>query len=422
VLSTCSAVAALHCWSHDQSGIRPFSTLVAIRQGLFVFLSFSWRKKILKKGLGTFTLAWLAAMLALVYTTAGALAAPPTSPYTDSASAALKWAGTQQSPDGSFAGFGAGSTVDAVLAIVAAGGHPDSFAHGYNALSFLESNAGAISKTAGGAGKLLIATSALGQNAKSFGGVDLVGAINAAYGISVTGQYGPDALGHAFAILGLHAAGEAIPAPAIAQIESLQSSDGGWAFSGDTTPGAADTNTTAVAVQALIAAGATGMSLDKAAAYLAAQQNTDGGWPYQKGGQFGSESDVNSTAYVVQAMLALNDSALAQAGLAYITSLQNPSGAFPYQKSQPDDNPGATYQAISALLGATLVTPKVAGVPQPTPAAAPTTVTATPQPPIVSPGMPVTGAGTGWLPAAAFLLLALSLTATGFGIRKSQAK
>ena len=104
------------------NGIRPFSTLVAIRQGLFVFTLFSWRDKVLKKRLGTITLAWLAAMLALVYSTGGAFAAPAASPYSDAAVKALTWIGTQQAADGSFAGFGAGSTVDAVLAIVAASG------------------------------------------------------------------------------------------------------------------------------------------------------------------------------------------------------------------------------------------------------------------------------------------------------------
>ena len=371
----------------------------------------------MKKRLGTFTLAWLASMLALLYIAGGAFAAPSASTYSDSAAKALKWIGTQQAADGSFAGFGAGSTVDAVLAVLAANGDPATYA---NAVTFLQSNAGAIAKTAGGAGKLLIAVSALGQNPKSFGGVDLVGAISATYGISATGQYGPDALGHAFAILGLHAAGEPVPAQAVIQLESLQAADEGWAFTGDTSPGAADTNTTAVAVQALIAVGATGSTLDKAAEYLAGQQNADGGWPYQKGGSFGSESDVNSTAYVVQAMLALKNTALAEAGQSYIVSLQNPSGAFPYQKSQPDDNPGATYQAIAALLGATMITPKVGSAPSPTSVPIATVVDApvsAPTPP--APGMPVTGAGADWLPIAALVLAAFALSATGLAIRKS---
>ncbi|MEP6775346.1 MAG: prenyltransferase/squalene oxidase repeat-containing protein [Chloroflexota bacterium] len=376
----------------------------------------------MKKRLSTLALAWLAAMLTLVYVAGGALAAPSASPYGDSASTALKWIATQQSPDGSFAGFGAGSTVDAVLSIVAAGGHADSFAHGYNAVTFLQDNAGAIAKTAGGAGKLLVAVSALGQSGKSFGGVDLVGAINATYGISATGRYGPDALGHAFAILGLHSAGEAVPADAVAQLESLQTSDGGWAFTGDTAPGAADTNTTAVAVQALIAAGATGSTLDKGTAYLASQQNDDGGWPYQKGGQFGSESDVNSTSYVVQAMLAVKNAALVEAGQSYIVSLQNPSGAFPYQKSQPDDNPGATYQAIAALLGATLVVPEATAEVALTATPLATVVSNPAAPTPVAPGMPVTGAGADWLSIAALVLAAFALSATGLAISKSTTK
>jgi hypothetical protein len=380
----------------------------------------------LKKRLGTFTLGWLAAMLTLLYIAGGAFAAPSASTYSDSAAKALTWIGTQQAADGSFAGFGAGSTVDAVLAVIAANRDPTTYANGgANAVTFLQSNAGAISKTAGGAGKLLVAVSALGQNGKSFGGVDLVGAISATYGISATGRYGPDALGHAFAILGLHSAGEPVPADAVTQLESLQASDGGWAFTGDTTPGAADTNTTAVAVQALIAAGATGSTLDKAAAYLAGQQNDDGGWPYQKGGSFGSESDVNSTAYVVQAMLALKNAALAEAGQSYMVSLQNPSGAFPYQKSQPDDNPGATYQAIAALLGATMITPKPAAVgsaPPPTSVPVATAVSNPAAPTPVGPGMPITGAGSDWLPIAALVLAAFALSATGLAISKSTTK
>jgi hypothetical protein len=362
-------------------------------------------------------------MLALVYATGGAFAAPAASSYSDAAGKALTWIGTQQAADGSFAGFGAGSTVDAVLAIVAANSDPTTNASGgSSALSFLEANAGTIAATAGGAGKLLTAVEALGQDGKAFGGVDLVGAINATYGISATGQYGPDALGHAFAILGLHAAGEAVPAEAVTQLESLQSSDGGWAFTGDTTPGSADTNTTAIAVQALLAAGASGAVLDKASAYLAGQQNDDGGWPYQKAGDFGSESDVNSTAYVVQAFLALKNTALAEAGQNFIAALQNASGAFPYQKSQPDDNAGATYQAITALLGATFLEPKVAAVvegPSPAPAA---TAVAVPTAVPLAPGMPVTGAGADWLPLGALVLLALTLTAAGFAMRKSPAR
>src|SRR5207244_5142869 len=108
--------------------------------------------------------------------------------------------------------------------------------------------------TPGGAGKLLVLVAAGGANPNSFGGVNLVETINKSYNES-TGQYGKDAIGHAFAMLGLRAAGKSVPAKAATFLKSVQNSDGGWAFSGEIGSGKADTNSTAVAVQALIGAG-----------------------------------------------------------------------------------------------------------------------------------------------------------------------
>jgi prenyltransferase beta subunit len=350
------------------------------------------------------------ALAMLAGTTGSILAAPQAAAYTEATNKALTWIKTQQQADGSFAGFGAGSTVDAVLGIVAGGRDVSEYSQGGNTpVTFLESKASGLAATAGGAGKLLVAVDAIGGNARSFGGVDLVSAIKATYGISATGQYGADALGSAFAILGLHAAGEAVPAEAIAHLKSLQGPEGGWAFSGDTSTGSADTNTTAVVLQAMAAVGADKTEADsvsKAVAYLAAQQNSDGGWPYQQGSEFGSDSDVNSTSYVVQGLLALGNSAKAQEGQAFIAGLQNASGAFPFMKADPTDNAGATYQAIPALLGATFVEPLVAaGVPAPV------------SPP-VGPGMPTTGTGfeLGFL--AALAALAGMMSAVGLVVRR----
>jgi hypothetical protein len=350
------------------------------------------------------------ALAMLAGTTGSILAAPQAATYTEATNKALTWIKTQQQPDGSFAGFGAGSTVDAVLGIVAGGGDVSEYSQGGNTpVTFLESKASGLVATAGGAGKLLVAVDALGGDARSFGGVDLVSAIKATYGISATGQYGADALGSAFAILGLHAAGEAVPAEAIARLKSLQGPEGGWAFSGDTSTGSADTNTTAVVLQAMAAVGADKTEADsvsKAVAYLAAQRNSDGGWPYQQGSEFGSDSDVNSTSYVVQGLLALGNSAKAEEGQAFIAGLQNASGAFPFMKSDPTDNAGATYQAIPALLGATFVEPVVA-VEVPAPVSPP-----------VGPGMPTTGAGFELGLLAALAALAGMTSAVGLVVRR----
>src|SRR3954451_3108988 len=124
----------------------------------------------------------------------------------DAAQRALTWMKTQEQPDGSFAGFGAGSTVDAALAIAAASGDMSAFANGGKTpVDFLQSKAADLAKTPGGAGKLLVAAAALKQNGGAFGGVNLVDVVNASYD-AATGHYGKDAIGHAFAILGLKAA------------------------------------------------------------------------------------------------------------------------------------------------------------------------------------------------------------------------
>jgi prenyltransferase beta subunit len=353
-------------------------------------------------------LAVAAALLALLWGAGQALAQ---SAYVAQANRAVEWMKTQQQPDGSFAGFGAGSTADAVLAIVAAGRDPASYQQGGNTpVAFLQSKAGDLSKTAGGAGKLLVTARALGMDGRQFGGVDLVASIRATESVSVTGQYGPDLIGHAFAVLGLRAAGEQVPPAAIEHIRATQTSAGGWAFTGDTAEGSADTNTTAVVVQALVAAGAAeseaGM-VQRGVEYLLSQQNADGGWPYQKGGEFGSDSDANSTSYVVQALAALNNAENAERGRRFLLTLQTESGAFGYSAAEAADNAGATYQSVHALLGATLVDP-VAG-PVPVPPTAPTGEE-------MEPGMPRTGAGMA-LPVLALVVSALALGG-GLAVRR----
>lgn len=350
---------------------------------------------------------WLVALYAFTLTLAAGPASAQT--YPASATKALAWVKTQQQPDGSFAGFGAGSTVDATLAIVAAGQDPSAYAQGGNTpITFLQSHAADLAKTPGGAGKLLIAVSALGLNPNSFGGVDLLDTLNKSYDPK-TGHYGQDIIGHAFAMLGLKAAGQPVPAQAVAFLASAQGPDGGWSFSGDTKPGAADTNSTAVAIQALVATGGAGPNTIKmGVVYLTSQQNSDGGFPYQKGGENGGDSDVNSTAYVVQASQALGNLTQAEQGLKFILSLQKPDGAFGWMLSAPDDNAGATYQAIPALLGATLLDPKATNAVQTLPTPIPTGTGS------VTPGMPRTGAPSALVPALALfaaLLLAMGIVA-----------
>ena len=70
-------------------------------------------------------------------------------------------------------------------------------------------------------------------------------------------------------LIALTAAGEAIPDAALEPVRTAQGEDGGWAFDGSTAPGAADSNTTALVIQALVAAGhGDDPMVDRALAFL----------------------------------------------------------------------------------------------------------------------------------------------------------
>lgn len=300
---------------------------------------------------------------------------------TDPLAQAVTYMRTQQAADGTFAGFGAGSTADAVYALVAAGQDPAQVAvGGVSALDGLRKLGPATVKEPGLAAKFALAFLMAGQ-APVVTDANLLNKVEQSFD-PATGQYGKDLTGHAFAVLALHAAGRGADnmAAAVAALKKLQLADGGWGFDGTAKSGS-DTNTTSVIIQALIAAGDTSDAVTKAVAYLKTQQNDDGGFPYSQTSQFGTASDANSTAYTIQALLAAGEdlAKISKAGKTpreRLVAFQNPSGAFRYQDTPPDDNAAATYQAIAALAGKTFpLTALPAPAPAPTAAAG---ATATP--------------------------------------------
>lgn len=273
--------------------------------------------------------------------------------------ASLDYIRTQQAVDGTFAGFGAGSTADAVIALVTASVGPAGFTNGgASALDGLTKLAPEAAKDAGVAGKFVLAALLAGQNPRTFGGTDLVATIEQSLD-SATGRYGKDVTTHALALLALHAANAPINAATVGALETLQLPDGGWSFDGTAVTGS-DTNTTAIALQALVAAAPTSAARAKGIAYLHTQQNADGGFPYSQASQFGNASDANSTALSIQAIVASGEdmAGWTKEGAtphARLLAFKNASGAFRFQDQPPDDNQLATYQAIPALLGMTFV-------------------------------------------------------------------
>jgi hypothetical protein len=286
------------------------------------------------------------------------------------AQAALSWMRTHQNADGGFPGFGTdsdvGATLDALFAIGAAGQRLGDWRSSgdHTPLDFLVTQVATYTAaSAAGTGKAIVGLVAAGADSSSFGEVDLVKQLDAARGAD--GHYGTTVLDQAWALLALTTLDKSDPAAA-AWLARQQQANGGWEFAAGS---GTDTNTTALALQALAAQQHTlsPTLVLSATTYLHSQQNPDGGFPFTKPSPFGTDSDANSTASVVQVLPVLGQD---PAGLDWTTRLtgtteisltvqtpvdrlmafQNASGAFRYQAAFPDDNTLATYQAVPALL------------------------------------------------------------------------
>lgn len=276
-------------------------------------------------------------------------------------SGALGWLRTQQQVDG---GFGnAGVTCDVVLAITSIGQDPATWRpapDGPSVMDYLAGQAAAYAVTAAQTGKLAVAVASAGMNLADFGGLDLLAHLRTFY-TDETG-YGQSATDQAWAMLALLAAGQPVSEGDLATLRGYQQENGGW----EAGPGwGTDTNTTALVVQTLVAAGESASSevLQGARAHLLAQQNEDGGFPYTKPSPWGTDSDANSTAYVIQGLLALGEdpagATWTRPGGDPLTALgrfQIGSGAFEWQPGT-GENLLATAQALPLLARKVLLAP-----------------------------------------------------------------
>ena len=308
-----------------------------------------------RRGGGPARLALAAAGIALCALGATQLLAAE--PQTSAALHALDYARTQQQSDGGFtSGFApssdTGSTLDAVFGFAAAGIDPKTVVKdGNSPAGYLASQAAAYSATPGGAAKLVLGIATMGLDATAFGGIDALAVMEENYD-PVGGAYGTDGFAPSLFILAEASLGRPVPAAAVAHLSSLQEPGGGWEFC---CAFGADTNTTALAVRALIASGASPADsrVVNALAFLAAHQPPDGGIEYQAG--FGS--DPNSTAFAIQALVAAGanidtggpwDKGGGNTPLASLLAAQNPAtGALQYFG---EDSPFATYQGVPGLM------------------------------------------------------------------------
>jgi hypothetical protein len=219
-----------------------------------------------------------------------------------------------------------------------------------------------------------VAIAAAGMDPRVVGGRNLVREVLRAQGTD--GTIGPDFSTTAWGILALSAGGlgrgsQAITSGAKA-LERVQRPDGGWSLT-DEDPRSGP-NTTAVAIQALVAAGrdpTTSAPLRRARLFLLSAQNPDGGFPPVVGGP----STALTTAWVALAIRSFGDrSSLppwdrAGGPLALLGSLQLPDGGVRNAAESKEASVWATSQAALAFSGKYL--PYARRIPRPVPLRAP---------------------------------------------------
>lgn len=333
----------------------------------------------------------VAVVVALLATAAGAAAAgtPRPSDAERRPATGAAWLADQLTAGGYVEGFGGapsyGSTMQTALALAAAGTEEAAFDA---IVAFLAADPLAALDDGGGQvqvqslGTLLLVVDAAGLDPTAFGGIDLVALLQGTLGAHTAGLYGATdptydgAYRQSLALLGLVSAGVTPPAAAVDWLVDQQcdgatpSAQGGWEpYRASTAVPCtapdpllfigADTNQTALAVQALAALGVT--PTHDALAFLAGAQATDGGFPYLPGG----DVDPNSTALVIQALAAVlgPDQVAAFAGpggdpLGSLLAWQVPcgqaeAGAFtsPFSAGEPDQ-----FASQQGVWGAALAT------------------------------------------------------------------
>ncbi|HAJ36513.1 MAG TPA: hypothetical protein DCL15_12570 [Chloroflexi bacterium] len=269
------------------------------------------------------------------------------------AASALQWLRSQQNPTTGGFGDSVGGAIEVLLALGANHERPEQWQpiDGLRSLdAYLRPRAREFSRSnVAAAGKLAVAAAAADACRPAR-------MVKPSFYLT-DGAYSADAGFNAWGMLGAAALGEEIPASAVAALLSQQGETGGWEWQAGF---GADTNTTALAIQALIAAGhpADADEIAAALAFLKSAQTETGGFVYDpKTPEYGA--DANSTAYAIQALLAAGEDPAGAAWtvngftpMRFLLGLQLADGSFEWQPNT-GSNLMATAQAVPALLGQT---------------------------------------------------------------------
>jgi energy-coupling factor transport system substrate-specific component len=317
-------------------------------------------------------------------------------------SSAASWLAGEQNSDGGFGSSPGDSssltaTAWAMLGLEAAGRNPlDVSRGGRTPVDYLRSKAGSLG-TSGDFARTILALEGAGVDPRSFGGHDLVSAlVNRRRG---DGSWEDWPGTTAYAIIALRAAGAT---GGLGQSQSwlagAQNPDGGWGDLPDKAPSNADV--TGAAMEAIPNSNAAGQG----ATYLRTHQRGNGG--FATGGN--GAVNTQSTAWAVQGLIAVGvDPGSVRnggnSGLDYISGLQASDGHFRYSSSSDQTSVFVTGQVLPAAAGEAYPlpvaprsqTPQAHNVPAPAPTvkSAPAPTAAAPSPSSAGSAAPPSQAG-----------------------------
>ena len=158
-----------------------------------------------------------------------------------------------------------------------------------------------------------------------------------------SGRIGPTVNSTIWGVLALRAAGRPAGRATVRWLLRRQRPSGGWSWA---VGGAADSNDTAAAIQALRAARvpASSRAIRRGVRFLRRLQNRDGGFELASG----RGSDAQSTAWAVQALIAARRRP-GPAAFAYLRRLQRANGSFRYSREYATTPVWVTAQVLPAL-------------------------------------------------------------------------
>ncbi len=321
---------------------------------------------------------------------AGASTASAFLPQVPVARASAQWLAQKLTTGGYIPGSTPGTanysgTVNTLLALAAAN---VDLSQARTGLAYMEQNVNAYVTVEGSDGPgqlslLILAAHALGTDPTNFGGTNLVSRLLATEQTSGpnAGRFGTDMQNANFdsgsydqgvALQALKAAGIRADAPAVSWLQQQQCPNGGWTDPDTTTTpcngdpaqfGGPDTNTTAEAVEGLVAQGGLSSSAgSNAVAFFKNGQNADGGWAIEPAAPDNQQaSDPDSTSLVIQAIIAMGlapDSAQFDVGghmptgllLSFRIMSGADAGAF-YFSTPGTGDLFASFEAVPALMG-----------------------------------------------------------------------